>query len=97
MVALALTAAAAIVFVGQSFVISGLLPALIIYGGYVVLILVFGLLGLAPYLTRAFDYARGTPFFTLNRRYYAPLCLAIAAGLIATYPPGLSSLLSSLG
>ncbi|MEJ0060569.1 MAG: hypothetical protein WDM79_13780 [Terricaulis sp.] len=40
--------------------------------------------------TPAFNYARGTPFYDLNRRYYAPLCLAIAAALIADYPTGIA-------
>ncbi|MEQ1781697.1 MAG: DUF3995 domain-containing protein [Hyphomonadaceae bacterium] len=88
MVTTALVAAAAIVFLGQGDV-SDLVHALIIYGGYATLILVFGLRGLAAYLTPVFNYARETPFFTLNRRYYAPLCLVLAAGLIADFPPGL--------
>jgi hypothetical protein len=33
-----------------------------------------------------FEYARGTPFFELNRLYYAPLCLLIAAALAADFP-----------
>lgn len=87
MVAGALAAAAFIVLWGQSRVPDGL-QAWIVYGGYVVLILVFALRGLAPYLTPIFDYARGTPFFDLNRQIYSPLCLAIALGLIASYPAG---------
>jgi hypothetical protein len=52
----------------------------------VVLIAVFALRGLAPYVTPVFEYARGTPFFELNRLYYAPLCLVIAAGLAINFP-----------
>lgn len=70
------------------------LHALIAYGGYIMLILVFSLRGLAPYVTRVFDYARTTPFYTLNRRYYAPTCLALAAGLIADFPPGVERFLT---
>ena len=87
MVAGALVAAAFIVLWGQSRVPNGL-QAWFVCGGYVVLILVFGLRGLAPYLTPIFDYARGTPFFDLNRQIYSPLCPAIALGLIASYPSG---------
>jgi len=60
--------------------------AWIVIAGYVVLILVFGLRGLAPYVTSVFEYARGTPFFEMNRLYYAPLCLLIAAGLTLNFP-----------
>lgn len=87
-VATALFAAAAIVFLRHGRIVSGL-PSLIVYGGYATLILVFGLRGLAPYLTGVFEYARGTPFFELNRQYYAPLCLLIAGGLAMNFPPGL--------
>jgi len=86
-VAVALLAAAGIVFAGQYEIAMGL-PALLVYGGYATLIAVFGLRGLAPYVTPAFAYARGTPFHDLNRRYYAPLCLVIAAALVADFPPG---------
>ncbi len=86
-VAAALACASLIVAFGQTPIAFGL-QALVVYGGYVVLIAVFALRGLAPYVTPAFNYAKGTPFFTLNRRYYAPLCLLIAAALIATFPRG---------
>lgn len=95
LVATALLAAAAIVFAGQGSLQYGL-PELIVYGGYAALILVFGLRGLAPYLTPAFNYARGTPFFDLNRRYYAPLCLVIAAALAFDYPAGFSGAMADL-
>ena len=38
--------------------------------------------GLATYAPPIFRYAEGTPFATLNRRAYGPLCLAIALGLL---------------
>ena len=88
MVGSALAAAAAIVVLRHTVPPEGL-SALIIYGGYVTLMLVFGLRGLAPYLTPAFNYARATPFYALNRKYYAPLCLLIAAGFIIDFPPGI--------
>ena len=69
------------------------LRALIVYGGYAVLIAVFGLRGLAPYVTGVFEYSRTTPFYRLNRLYYAPICLAIALGLIMDYPPGIGDFL----
>jgi hypothetical protein len=85
MVALALTCAASLVVARHSELMSGQF-AWVIVAGYATLVLVFGLRGLAPYVTPIFDYARGTPFFDLNRLYYAPLCLLIAAGLIAQFP-----------
>ena len=85
MVALALTAAAALVFARHSALMTTGISWVIV-AGYAVLVLVFGLRGLAPYLTPLFEYSRGTPFFDLNRLYYAPLCLLIAAGLVAQFP-----------
>jgi hypothetical protein len=84
MVAAALASAALVVFARHS----GLAGPFswIVIAGYVVLLLVFGLRGLAPYLTPAFEYARDTPFFALNQSYYAPLCLLIAAGLVFDFP-----------
>ncbi len=69
---------------------------MVIFGGYAALVLVFGLRGLAPYVTPIFNYARQTPFFVLNRRYYAPLCLLIAAGLVVDFPPGADHALDAL-
>lgn len=66
------------------------------YGGYGVLMLVFGLRGLAPYVTPIFNYARSTPFYELNRRYYSPLCLLICLALITDYPSGLDRFLADL-
>ena len=43
---------------------------------------VFAGRGLATYVPPVFRYAEGTPFATLNRRAYGPLCLAIALGLL---------------
>jgi hypothetical protein len=84
-VAFALGSAAAIVAARHSAIMSSGF-AWIIIAGYGVLILVFALRGLAPYVTPVFEYARGTPFFELNRLYYAPLCLLIAAGLAINFP-----------
>jgi hypothetical protein len=47
-----------------------------------VLFLVFAGRGLATYVPPVFRYAEGTPFATLNRRAYGPLCLAIALGIL---------------
>ena len=58
----------------------------IITAGYVVLIAVFGLRGLATYVTPIFEYARGTAFVDLNRQMYSPLCLAIALALVLDFP-----------
>lgn len=84
-VAFALASAAAVVGVRHSVIMSSGV-AWIVTAGYVVLILVFALRGLAPYFTPAYEYARGTPFFDLNRLYYAPLCLLIAAGFAVNFP-----------
>ena len=46
------------------------------------LLAVFAGRGLATYAPPVFRYAEGTPFATLNRRAYGPLCLAIALGLL---------------
>lgn len=46
---------------------------------------VFLLRGIAAYTPRVFAYAIGTPFHDLNRYYYAPLCLAIAAAMAISY------------
>jgi hypothetical protein len=43
---------------------------------------VFAVRGLAAYVPPVFRYAEGTPFATLNRRAYGPLCLAIALGIL---------------
>lgn len=43
---------------------------------------VFAGRGLASYVPPVFRYAEGTPFATLNRRAYGPLCLAIALGIL---------------
>lgn len=43
---------------------------------------VFSGRGLATYVPPVFRYAEGTPFATLNRRAYGPLCLAIASGIL---------------
>jgi hypothetical protein len=45
---------------------------------------VFALRGVAGFIPPIFAYARGTPFARLNRLFYAPLCLLIAGGFIAT-------------
>jgi hypothetical protein len=87
-IALAFFGAVAVVWIGQQ-PVDHWFGALIAYGGYLTLILVFALRGLAPYVTQVFAYARGTPFYTLNRRYYAPTCLLLAAGLIVDFPPGI--------
>ena len=84
-VALALGAAAGIVVARHSAIVTSPF-AWVVIAGYVVLILVFFLRGAAPYVSPVFEYARGTPFFGMNRLYYAPLCLGIAAALIANFP-----------
>jgi hypothetical protein len=60
------------------------IPSVLWTIGFWVVFAVFLLRGLAAY-TPAFNYARGTPFYDLNRRYYGPLCVAIAAGMAVIY------------
>jgi hypothetical protein len=88
-VAGALASAAAVVVVRHSGLMGGPLRFLVL-AGYVVLILVFAMRGIAPYVTPVFEYARGRPFFELNLWLYAPLCLAIATLLLLDFPRGRS-------
>jgi hypothetical protein len=46
--------------------------------------MVFLLRGSAGIVPVAFRYAEGTPFHRLNRVFYSPLCLAVAAGFAAS-------------
>jgi len=46
---------------------------------------VFAARGVAGFVPAIFRYAEGTPFAQLNRRYYSPLCLLIAAGFVAVH------------
>lgn len=82
-----LATGAAIVVARHSSLMGGPLRWLIL-AGFVGLILVFATRGLAPYVSDVFEYARGRPFFDLNLRFYAPLCLAIAALLVLDFPRG---------
>jgi len=45
---------------------------------------VFALRGLAGFIPPVFAYAEGTPFASLNRRFYSPLCLLVATGFAVT-------------
>lgn len=91
-IAFAFFSAVAVVWIGHQ-PITDWFHALVAYGGYFTLILVFSLRGFAAYVTRVFDYARPTPFYMLNRRYYAPVCLILAIGLIVDFPPGIDQFL----
>ena len=93
-IALAFFSAVSVVWIAHQ-PIAHPLHAIIAYGGYLTLILVFTMRGLAPYLTQVFAYARGTPFYTLNRRFYGPVCLVLAAGLIADFPKGIERFLAT--
>jgi hypothetical protein len=76
-----LTGASLVVLVGQP----GLSPgvAVLCVVAYAVLDLVFTLRGVSGYVAPVWRHAEGTPFHRLNRLYYSPLCLLIAAGLTA--------------
>lgn len=52
--------------------------------GFWVACAVFALRGIAGFIAPIFAYANGTPFERLNRRFYSPLCLLIAAGFVVT-------------
>jgi hypothetical protein len=85
-VASALSAAAGLVAL-QGKVISvdlGMLGERLVQAGFWIACAVFALRGLAGFIPPIFAYASGTPFATLNRRYYSPLCLLIAAGFAVT-------------
>jgi hypothetical protein len=83
-VALALSSAAYIVAVRQGAPRLGL-PEVLWTLGYWSVGTVFLLRGVAAYAPRVFSYAIGTPFYDLNRYYYAPLCLAMAAAMAIVY------------
>jgi hypothetical protein len=86
LVASALLAAAGLVAL-QGKVISvdfGAAGEKLVQAGFWIACSVFALRGLAGFIPPVFAYARGTPFAALNRRFYSPLCLLIAAGFAAT-------------
>lgn len=87
-VALALLSAAYIIAVRQGAPRLGL-PEALWTVGYWGVVLVFLLRGIAAYAPGVFSYAIGTPFYDLNRHYYAPLCLAIAAAMGLLHGRGL--------
>jgi hypothetical protein len=85
-VASALSAAAGLVAL-QGKVISvdfGVPGEWLVRAGFWTACAVFALRGVAGFIPPIFAYARGTPFATLNRRFYSPLCLLIAAGFAVT-------------
>ena len=86
-VALALLSAAYIVAVRQGAPRFGL-PEAFWTLGYWGVGVVFLLRGIAAYAPGVFSYAIGTPFYDLNRHYYGPLCLAIAAAMAISYGRG---------
>ncbi len=83
-VAMALLSAAYIVAVRQGAPRLGL-PEALWTVGYWTVGAVFLLRGIAAYAPGVFSYAIGTPFYDLNRHYYAPLCLAMAAVMALVY------------
>jgi hypothetical protein len=56
----------------------------LVQAGFWMACAVFALRGLAGFIPPIFAYAHGTPFASLNRRFYSPLCLVIAAGFAVT-------------
>lgn len=61
------------------------LPAWLWTAGYFGATFVFAARGIAGFVPALARYAEGTPFHRLNLIFYSPLCLAIAAGLIALW------------
>ncbi|WP_309642884.1 DUF3995 domain-containing protein [Phenylobacterium sp.] len=55
---------------------------------YLALTAVFFLRGVAGFVAPLWRRTEGTPFHRLNRLYYSPLCLLIAAGLAANFVLG---------
>jgi len=80
LVAALIGAAAAIVAIDSAGVLSGPAAA-VVRLAYLALIAVFGLRGAAGFVPSLWRRTQGTPFHRLNRLYYSPLCLLIAAGL----------------
>jgi hypothetical protein len=56
----------------------------LVEAGFWIACAVFALRGVAGFIPPIFAYAQGTPFASLNRRFYSPLCLLIAAGFAVT-------------
>jgi hypothetical protein len=85
-VALALLAAAGLVALQSRliFVDFGVPGEMLVQAGFWMACAVFALRGIAGFIPPIFAYARGTPFARLNRLYYSPLCLLIAAGFAVT-------------
>ncbi|MDO8378043.1 DUF3995 domain-containing protein [Phenylobacterium sp.] len=52
---------------------------------YVAMTFVFLARGLAGYIPALWRRTRTTSFYRLNRLYYSPLCLLIAAGLVVNF------------
>ena len=57
------------------------IPDAVWMAGYWGVFAVFLLRGLTTYIPGIFSYAKSTSFFALNRRFYGPLCLSIAAAM----------------
>ena len=82
-VAAALLAGAALVWLHSGRLLTGWAAAATTVGFWGAA-LAFLLRGLAGFVPAVFRYAEGTPFHWLNRTFYSPLCLAIAAAFAAS-------------
>lgn len=77
-----LTAAGLVALQGKVFAMDfGVTGEKFVQTGFWIVCSVFAMRGLAGFIPPVFAYAQGTPFWSLNRLFYSPLCLAIAAGL----------------
>ena len=83
LVAAAILTGAALVFVVGARVFRTGPAAAVALLAYLGLTAVFLLRGLSVFAPVVWRYAEGTPFHRLNQLVYSPLCLLIAAGLIA--------------
>jgi hypothetical protein len=86
LVTIALLAAAGLVALRSKLISPdlGTPGAAIAQTGFWIACAVFALRGVAGFIPPLFRYADGTPFASLNRRIYSPLCLLIAAGFVVT-------------
>ena len=82
LVAVAILAGAALVFVVSARVLGAGPLATLALIAYLGLAAVFLLRGLSVFVPAVWRYAEGTPFHRLNQLVYSPLCLLIAAGLL---------------
>ncbi|MFL5298053.1 MAG: DUF3995 domain-containing protein [Phenylobacterium sp.] len=83
LVAAAILTGALVVYVVSARVLPAGFAATAGMAAYLGLTAVFLLRGLSVFAPPIWRYAEGTPFHRLNQIVYSPLCLLVAAGLVA--------------